>query len=332
MKRKMKGKIGKVIKELCVFGVVIAIGTNIVGCGDDTKKESKKTTKTNMVTTSDSSEETTVNNENETITEEQEIDVSTDTATKESDSDTVAQQVATTKPVETTKPEYTVTKLDKTMYAKSTVNVRKGPSTDFEKVGSLSAGKQVKVVGQSDQTGWYLIQFDGKEGYVSNSYLQDKPVETTTPKPTTTKAPSTSNGKTETTTKNPSSDDNLSPEELAAKYNPNWWKHDKYVIAKNPDGSYDVKNCILGTYAGVPREQIEMDVYYIFIEKLGDKLVVPEGWEVLIGNQRRYNEVRVGHFDVRDWELIVMEKTNSGFCWIFDENFELKKVSFSETN
>ena len=109
MKRKMKGKIGKVIKELCVFGVVIAIGTNIVGCGDDTKKESKKTTKTNMVTTSDSSEETTVNNENETITEEQEIDVSTDTATKESDSDTVAQQVATTKKEETTKKVETTT-------------------------------------------------------------------------------------------------------------------------------------------------------------------------------------------------------------------------------
>ena len=73
MKRQMKSKIGKVIKELCVFGVVIAIGTNIVGCGDDTKRESKKTT--NMVATTDSSEETTVNNENETITEEQEIDV-----------------------------------------------------------------------------------------------------------------------------------------------------------------------------------------------------------------------------------------------------------------
>ena len=162
--------------------------------------------------------------------------------------------------------------------------------------------------------------------------MQDKPVETTTPKPTTTKAPSTSSGKTETITKKPSSDDNLSPEELAAKYNPNWWKHDKYVIAKNPDGSYDVKNTILGTYAGVSREQMETEAYYIFVEKLGDKLEVPEGWEVLIGFQRRYNEVRVCHFDVRDWELIVMEKTNSGFCWIFDENFELKKVSFSETN
>ena len=109
MKRQMKSKIGKVIKEVCVLGVIIAVGANIVGCGNDTKKESKKATKTNMVTTTDSSEETTVNNENETITEEQEIDVSTDTATKESDNGTVAQQMVTTKKEETTKKVETTT-------------------------------------------------------------------------------------------------------------------------------------------------------------------------------------------------------------------------------
>ena len=276
---------------------------------------------------------TTVAIEESTITESVDDEANTDDttlATEEkleeivtsSDATTEQDETTASKVEETTKAKYTVTKLDKTMYAKSTVNVRKGPSTDFEKVGSLSAGKQVKVVGQSDQTGWYLIQFDGKEGYVSNSYLQDKPVETTTPKPTTTKAPSTSSGKTETTTTQP---------QTTQKENPNAHKANKYVIAKNPDGSYDVKNCIIGnSSSGVPREQAEMDVYYIFLEKLGDKLVVPEGWEVLIGFQRRY--MLCAHFDVRDWELIVMEKTNSGFCWIFDENFELKKVSFSETN
>ena len=311
-KQKFKKIISIVAATLLVaaiIGFAVVLVSNAVT--DDKKKKNsiKETTKLLQTEVTDETKTIPPSENEETTTEEE-----------------------TTKPVETTKPEYTVTKLDKTMYAKSTVNVRKGPSTDFEKVSSLSTGKQVKVVGQSDQTGWYLIQFDGKEGYVSNSYLQDKPVETTTPKPTTTKAPSTSSGKTETTTKKPSSDDDLSPEELAAKYNPNWWKHDKYVIAKNPDGSYDVKNCILGTYAGVSREQRETEAFYIFVEKLGDKLVIPEGWEVLIGVQRRYNEVRVCHFDVRDWELIVMEKTNSGFCWIFDENFELKKVSFSETN
>ena len=326
-KQKFKTIISIVAATLLVaaiIGFAVVLVSNAVT--DDKKKKNSIKETTKLL-------QTEVTDETKTIppSENEETTIGIEITTSSENEETTTEE-ETTKPVETTKPEYTVTKFDKTMYAKSTVNVRKGPSTDFEKVGSLSTGKQVKVVGQSDQTGWYLIQFDGKEGYVSNSYLQDKPVETTTPKPTTTKAPSTSSGKTETITKKPSSDDNLSPEELAAKYNPNWWKHDKYVIAKSPDGSYDVKNTILGTYAGVSREQMETEAYYIFVEKLGDKLEVPEGWEVLIGFQRRYNEVRVCHFDVRDWELIVMEKTNSGFCWIFDENFELKKVSFSETN
>ena len=236
--------------------------------------------------------------------------------------ETTKPEEETTNPVETTKPEYIVTKLDKTMYAKSTVNVRKGPSTDFEKIGSLSAGKQVKVVGQSDQTGWYLIQFDGKEGYVSNSYLQDKPVETTTPKPTTTKAPSTSSGKTETTTTQP---------QTTQKENPNAYKASQYVIAKNPDGSYDVKNCIIGnSSSGVPREQAEMDVYYIFEEKLGNKFEVPEGYYSTIGFQRRY--MLCAHFDIRDWYLAIHpeDRNKESWFWIFDENFELKKVSSDE--
>ena len=274
---------------------------------------------------------TTVAIEESTITESVDDEANTDDttlATEEkleeivtsSDATTEQDETTASKVEETTKAKYTVTKLDKTMYAKSTVNVRKGPSTDFEKVGSLSVGKQVKVVGQSDQTGWYLIQFDGKEGYVSNSYLQDKPVETTTPKPTTTKAPGTSSGNTETTTTQPQT-----------STNPNAHKASKYVIAKNPDGSYDVKNCIIGnSSSGVPREQSEMDVYYIFLEKLGDKLVVPEGYYLTIGFQRRY--MLCAHFDVRDWYLTIMPEdiSKERWDWIFDENFQLKKVSIDE--
>lgn len=310
MKRKMKSKIGKVIKELCVFGVVIAIGTNIVGCGDDTKKESKKTTKLLQ---------TEVTDETKTIppSENEETTIGIEITTSSENEETTTEE-ETTKPVETTKPEYTVTKLDKTMYAKSTVNVRKGPSTDFEKVSSLSTGKQVKVVGQSDQTGWYLIQFDGKEGYVSNSYLQDKPVETTTPKPTTTKAPSTSSGKTETTTTQPQT-----------TANPNAYKADKYIIAKNPDGSYDVKNCILGVNSGVPREQRELDAADIIereLIRLG-LYEIPEGYYLTIGIRGWSDPYRIVYYDVRDWELGVRtdDKTKSVWYWYFDENFILQK-------
>lgn len=75
---------------------------------------------------------------------------------------------------------YTVTPFDeiRVMYASNSVNVRKGPSTDFEKVGSLKLGQEVSVTGQAD-TDWYEIQYGGGCSYVSNKYLQDEKPEKT---------------------------------------------------------------------------------------------------------------------------------------------------------
>lgn len=66
---------------------------------------------------------------------------------------------------------YTYTDMDATMYAQQTVNVRSMPSTDGEKLGSLSTNDEVKVTGQCAETSWYRIEFDGNAAYVSNSYL-----------------------------------------------------------------------------------------------------------------------------------------------------------------
>lgn len=52
----------------------------------------------------------------------------------------------------------------------SILNVRSGPSTDYDKVGSLSARTVVKITGMEE--GWYHISYgDGKTGYVSSDYL-----------------------------------------------------------------------------------------------------------------------------------------------------------------
>lgn len=78
-------------------------------------------------------------------------------------------------PVEVT---YTYTDMNKTMYAKSSVNVRDLPTSDGNKLGKLSEGAEVKVTGQCNETKWYQIEYDGKVGYVSNSYLTtEKPKE-----------------------------------------------------------------------------------------------------------------------------------------------------------
>ena len=81
-----------------------------------------------------------------------------------------------------TKPKYTFTDLNKTMYATSSVNVRNLPSADGDKVGSLSKSQEVKVTGQCNETKWYRITLNGTTAYVSNNYLSDKkPVAESTP-------------------------------------------------------------------------------------------------------------------------------------------------------
>ncbi len=85
-------------------------------------------------------------------------------------------ELTDTRTVEGSKLEYTYTDMEATMYAQQTVNVRDIPSTDGNKVGSLSANDEVKVTGQAE-TGWYRIEYDGGVAYVSDSYLSEDKVE-----------------------------------------------------------------------------------------------------------------------------------------------------------
>lgn len=69
---------------------------------------------------------------------------------------------------------------DETLYATGAVNLRSGPGTSFDRLGSLSAGDSVHRVGIGTGTadGWSRIQLgDGTFAFVSSSYLSyDKPV------------------------------------------------------------------------------------------------------------------------------------------------------------
>ena len=71
--------------------------------------------------------------------------------------------------------DYTITALPeaKVMYASNPVNVRKGPTTDFERVGGLNRGQEVSVTGQAD-TGWYEIVLGEEKAFVSDHYLQNE--------------------------------------------------------------------------------------------------------------------------------------------------------------
>jgi uncharacterized protein YgiM (DUF1202 family) len=86
--------------------------------------------------------------------------------------------VTDTRTAEGTMAAYTYTDMSATKYAKQTVNVRSLPSTDGEKVGSLSLNDAVTVTGKCNETGWYRIEYSNDVAYVSDSYLVDNKIET----------------------------------------------------------------------------------------------------------------------------------------------------------
>ncbi|TPB27153.1 hypothetical protein DIJ63_39030, partial [Burkholderia pseudomallei] len=67
-----------------------------------------------------------------------------------------------TKPDEPIKIMYTITE---------SLNVRTGPGTSYDKIGTLSKGSKVEVVEESD--GWSKIKFNDGYGYVSTNYLSE---------------------------------------------------------------------------------------------------------------------------------------------------------------
>ena len=85
------------------------------------------------------------------------------------------------------KSEVVIPEKETIMYAQTSLNVRSGAGTSYEKIGVLSLNQQVTALGDTTD-GWQMIRFDkGKQGiaYVSAKYLStEKHVQATTTKPT----------------------------------------------------------------------------------------------------------------------------------------------------
>ncbi len=52
----------------------------------------------------------------------------------------------------------------------SKLNVRKGPSTKYSRMGSLYKNKSVTILGESNS--WYKVDLNGKEGWASKKYIK----------------------------------------------------------------------------------------------------------------------------------------------------------------
>lgn len=61
------------------------------------------------------------------------------------------------------------------MYATMSLNIRTGPSTDYDVIGYLAEGQEVEIIGYAEEYGWYAIDYFGTVGFVSGGYMTETP-------------------------------------------------------------------------------------------------------------------------------------------------------------
>lgn len=180
MERKREENIMDKKKTIMIVVIATAILILLFGgivLSNITKKPVNNKNTENVNKTEDSNTETEdVKNDNSEEVTTPDVNEPTNQPSQEEESSSEA-------PSTDTKPKYTFTELNKTMYASSDVNVRDLPSTDGSKVGGLSKGQAVTVTGQCNETKWYRISLNGSVVYVSNNYLTDTKPQEETPVP-----------------------------------------------------------------------------------------------------------------------------------------------------
>ena len=71
-------------------------------------------------------------------------------------------------------------------YVRGIVNLRQGPGTSYRKIGLVTAGTQIEVIGQSGD--WYLVMHNHGEAFIAGWLTYDVATSTPTPAPTATRA------------------------------------------------------------------------------------------------------------------------------------------------
>ena len=76
--------------------------------------------------------------------------------------------------VEETEPQIIYTEVDETVYVTASVNVRTGPSTDYDVLEVLNQGDSVKRIGIGEN-GWSKVLINDAECYINSKYLTTVP-------------------------------------------------------------------------------------------------------------------------------------------------------------
>lgn len=175
----------KVLALLLVLVQIIAI---FAGCAQrGTPEETVPSESTGIVEPTTEATENTLPTETEPI--ETEPVETTQPETEPTETTPVETEAPETEPTETeppetepveTEPEVVWTEVDETVYATSSVNVRRGPSTDYDKIGSLNRGDSVTRIAVGDN-GWSKVIYKDQEAYIHSDYLSTKkPVDNST--------------------------------------------------------------------------------------------------------------------------------------------------------
>lgn len=129
---------------------------------------------TEQISTEADTEQISTESETETTSLEEE--------TTETETESKADEQLQSEAGQTTSEEsnYTVTPMTATLYAQQAVNLRQGPGTEYDKVGSLSTNQSVEITGYTDVASgkWYQLS---NGSFVSSKYLSTDKVVIKTP-------------------------------------------------------------------------------------------------------------------------------------------------------
>ncbi len=169
-----------IIMKKTTYIIALITAILLIGCGNtDSSDTPADTVLSDEVNDAAPMDETQPAND-ESVSTESDSAEKTDKKETESDISGIDAKIENdTDTNETSLPEYTVTSFEetKTMYSTDSVNIRKGPSTDYDIIGGLKRGQEITVTGQAD-TSWYEVKYGEDKAFVSNQYLQDeKPID-----------------------------------------------------------------------------------------------------------------------------------------------------------
>lgn len=149
---------------------------------------------------------------------------------------------------------FTFTSKNVTMYTTSSVNVRTGPDSYFDKLASLPKGQAVTVLAQCNETGWYQVDIgDAVVAFVSNNYLS-----TEAPKQNTSSASNNSTSSNNSSSNNNSNSQNNAPAQDTPAQQP------EQPAAPEPEQPAQANNCpypllTVTTYQGMTGYFYTMD-------------------------------------------------------------------------